>query len=437
MRTTNITKIGLSLIVAVLLPASMSAKEYTGVTIEVKLIGGIQYERLYTLIKGWEEKTGAKVKIISKKSHFELDRELKSDIAAGTTSWCVGSNHTSFAAQYTSIFTDLTPLISKKHLDGYMPSLLKAGIIKGNLQMVPRAQFDVRALYYKKSLYADKTNQANFQKEHGYALTLPKTWEDVKVQAIFFSKLDNIYGHQFAGKDEAIVGTFYEFLISEGGAMFDANDKPTFNSKEGVRALQWFVDLYEAKAVPAGTVQYVWDELGSGFASGTIALDLDWPGWSGYFNDPKNSKVVGDVGILPPPMGSVRQTGWSGSHGFSITKKCENKKAAASLIEYLTNDKAQLFESEKGSLPTRTNTWAAVKAKTAKGNNAYAKEKLNAFENAAKSAFAVPQYPEWSEIVNVIYPFLQKAILGDLTSKEALSKAQSKVDEIMKENGYY
>ena len=343
----------------------LSAKEFSGTTLEAKLIGGQQYERLYQRIPDWEKKTGAKVKIISKKSHFELDKEIKSDIAAGTTSWCVGYNHTSFAPQYTTIYTDLNPLFSRSHKKGYVQALFKAGIVNGSLQMVPRAQFDVRALYYQKSLYEDKKNQKAFKKQYGYSLKPPKTWKQVADQSKFFSKLPNMYGTQFAGKDEALVGTFYEFLVAEGGQMFDKKNRPAFNSKAGERALRWFRDLYKAKAVPSGTINYVWDELGAGFASGTIAISLDWPGWSGYFNNPKESKVAGNIGIIPPPKGSKRRTGWSGSHGFSITKKCKNKKAAASLIEYLTNDEAQLFEAQKGSLPTRTKTWKQLKKEIA------------------------------------------------------------------------
>ena len=73
---------------------------FDGVTVEAKLIGGQQYEGLYGRIADWEAATGATVDIISKKSHFEIDKEIKSDMAAGTTSWCVGSNHSSFAPQY-------------------------------------------------------------------------------------------------------------------------------------------------------------------------------------------------------------------------------------------------------------------------------------------------------------------------------------------------
>ncbi len=79
-------------------------------------------------------------------------------------------------------------------------------------------------------------------------------------------------------EDEAIVGRFYEMVVAEGGNYLNDKKKPIFNSEAGQRALQWFVDLYKAKAVPAGTTSYVWDDLGQGFASGTIALNLDWPG---------------------------------------------------------------------------------------------------------------------------------------------------------------
>ena len=46
-------------------------------TIDAKLIGGQQYEPLYERIGEWEKLTGAKVNILSKKNHFELDKEIK------------------------------------------------------------------------------------------------------------------------------------------------------------------------------------------------------------------------------------------------------------------------------------------------------------------------------------------------------------------------
>ena len=93
--------------------------KFDGVTIDAKLIGGQQYEPLYERIGEWEKLTGAKVNILSKKNHFELDKEIKSDIASGSLNWCVGSNHSSFAPQYPDIYTDLNKLLPAEEIAAF------------------------------------------------------------------------------------------------------------------------------------------------------------------------------------------------------------------------------------------------------------------------------------------------------------------------------
>ena len=45
--------------------------DFGGITLDVKLIGGAPYDPLYeVMISIWEEKTGGKVSILSKKSHL-------------------------------------------------------------------------------------------------------------------------------------------------------------------------------------------------------------------------------------------------------------------------------------------------------------------------------------------------------------------------------
>ncbi|MDX8533529.1 sugar ABC transporter substrate-binding protein [Mesorhizobium sp. VK25A] len=408
--------------------------KFPGVTIDVKLIGGQQYEKLYERIPEWEKATGAKVNILTKKNGFDIDKELKSDIASGSTNWCVGWNHSSFAPQYTSLYTDLSKLLPKEEIDAFVPSTIKAATIDGKLEMLPRAQFDVSALYYQKSLYENADNKTKFKAKYGYDLAPPDTWKEVTDQAEFFANPPNFYGTQFAGKEEAINGRFYEMVVAEGGEYLDKDGKPVFNSEAGIRALDWFVNLYKAKAVPAGTTNYLWDDLGQGFASGTVAINLDWPGWAGFFNDPKSSKVAGNVGVKVAPKGSAGvRTGWSGFHGFSVTENCANKDAAASLVWWLTNEDSQKLEAAAGPLPTRTAVWD-WDLKQAE-NDPYKKEVLAAFQEEAKHAFAVPQTPEWIEISNAVYPELQAAILGDKTSKQALDEAAAKATQILQDAG--
>lgn len=408
--------------------------KFEGVTIDAKLIGGQQYEKLYERIGEWEKETGAKVNILSKKNHFELDKEIKSDIATGGISWCVASNHSSFAPQYPDIYTDLSALLPAEEVAAFVPAVIKASTLNGKLVMLPRAQFDVSALYYQKSLYTDEAKKTAFKAKYGYDLVPPDTWQQVTDQAEFFASPPNFYGTQFAGKEEAINGRFFEMLVAEGGEYLDKDGRPAFNSDAGVKALDWFVNLYKAKAVPPGTTNYLWDDLGQGFASGSIALNLDWPGWASFFNDPKSSKVAGNVGVKVQPAGSSgKRTGWSGHHGFSVTESCAHKDAAASLVWWLTNEDSQKLESAAGPLPTRSAVWD-VNIKAAQGD-AYKTEVLKAFQEAAKHAFPVPQTPEWIEISNAVYPELQAAILGDKTSKQALDTAAEKATAILQDAG--
>lgn len=411
--------------------------KFDGYTLNVKLIGGSQYEPLYTVIPEWEKLTGAKVNILSSKSHFELDRELKQDIAAGNISYCVFSNHTNFAPQYTALERPLEDLISKETLAEFSPLVISHATIKGHLLSLPRHS-DVSNLFYLKSKYEDADNKAKFKAKFGYDLAPPETWTQAADQANFFANPPNFYGTAFAGKDEAITGRFYEMLVANGGALFDGSWKPTFNSEAGVKSLDWFVNLYKSKAVPAGTTNYVWDDLGAGFASGTLAYDLDWAGWAGYFNS-KDAKVAGDVGIAPAPKGDAgKRTGWSGSHAFSITQACDNLPAAASFITYLTSHDSQMLEARRGLLPTRVKVWEDVKKEFADKGDTYMAGVFDVWgKSMAEDAFTPPLIAEWGEVSNVLWPKLQAAIVGDMTSKEALDKAAEEVSKVMDEAGYY
>lgn len=410
--------------------------EYNGQTLRVKLIGGAQYEPLYALIPNWEKATGAKVNILTRKNHFELDREIKQDIASGLVDWCVGSNHTSFAPQYGDLYIDLNGVVSEDILATFVPNALKSSTVGGRLIQLPRHS-DVSNMFYIKSLFSNEDNKKAFKEEYGYELSPPETWAQVKDQAIFFADPPNFYGTQFVGKDEAITGRFYEMLVAEGGAMFDDEGRPIFNSDAGIRALSWFVDLYKSKAVPAGVPNYLWDDTGLGFASGTVALNLDWAGWASFFNNPENSKVAGDIGIIRAPKGSSgKRTGWSGSHTFSITKSCETPEVAASFIEFLTSHDAQMVEARTGLLPTRSKVWDDVVAEFKAADNAFMVDIFKTYKiSMAEDAFTVPLIAEWIEVSNVLWPNLQAAMVGDKTVKEALDDAAESATEVLEDAG--
>ena len=418
-------------------PATLAAGEFDGITLRVKLIGGAQYEPLYAEIGKWEAETGAVVEILSRKNHFEFDREIKQDIAAGTLDWCVGSNHTSFAPQYGTLYRDLNGVIDPAVLARFDTLALQNSTIGGKLAQLPR-HADISNLFYQKSLFEDQANKAAFKAEYGYDLVPPETWDQFRDQAIFFADAPDFFGTQYVGKDEAITGRFYELLVANGGALFDENWNPVFNSQAGVKSVQWFKDLYDAGAVPAGVLNYLWDDTGLGFASGTVALNLDWAGWASFFNDPANSQVAGNIGLVRAPRGDGgKRSGWSGMHSFSITQSCDNVAAAASFVTFLTDHDRQMVEARKGLLPTRTQVWIDAKEEFAAAGNDFLVEVFDIYSRSmAEDAFTPPLIPEWSEVSNEIWPRLQAAILGEMTVQAALDEAADATREIMEDAGY-
>ncbi|HEY8576060.1 MAG TPA: sugar ABC transporter substrate-binding protein [Devosia sp.] len=409
--------------------------KFDGYTLKVKLIGGTQYEKLYTRIPEWEALTGAKVEIVSSKNHFDLDREIKQDIATGQITWCVGSNHTSFAPQYGDLYIDLAQVIPGEELAKYVPGTLQSAMVDGRLVQLPRVT-DVSNLYYRKDLYEDPAKQEAYKAEFGVDLAVPTTYDELKQQIIFFADPPNLYGTAFAGKDEGLSGRFMEILRANGGDLFDENWNPTFNSPEGVAALRWFVDIYEAGAVPAGTVNYTWDDIGQAFAAGQLAFDLDWPGFAGFYSDPAASKVADNLGFAVAPVGSAGKRGaWSGSHSFSVTEACDNKPAAVSFAVFMTNDDSELMEAQAGNLPTRTATFdQAIEYFNTNDKPALA-EMFPIFQASLAEARTPPLIPQWIEVSNVLWPQLQSAIVGEKTPQEALDQAADDARVILEDAG--
>ncbi|MGV8831815.1 MAG: ABC transporter substrate-binding protein [Devosia sp.] len=404
-------------------------------TLKVKLIGGTQYEKLYTRIPEWEALTGAKVEIVSSKNHFDLDREIKQDIATGQITWCVGSNHTSFAPQYGDLYVDLSTMIPAEELAKYVPGTLKSAMVDGRLVQLPRVT-DVSNLYYRKDLYEDPAKMEAYKAQFGTDLAPPKTFDEFKQQIIFFADAPNLYGTAFAGKDEGMSGRFMEILRANGGDLFDADWNPTFNSAAGVEALNWFKDIYDAGAVPAGTVNYTWDDIGQAMAAGQLAVDLDWPGFAGFYSDPSASKISDVLGFAVSPVGSAGvRGGWSGSHSFSVTEACDNKEAATSFAVFLTNDESEMMEAEAGNLPTRTKTFdEVIKYFNDNGKTALA-EMFPIWQASLADARTPPLIPQWIEVSNVLWPQLQAAIVGEKTPQEALDKAADEARVILEDAG--
>ena len=94
---------------------------------------------------------------------------------------------------------------------------------------------DISALHYRTDLFDDPDLQAAFEEQYGYPLAVPETLQQMYDMAEFFVAQGAVtYGTQFAGKEEALAGRFYEVLFANGGDYFDAD-----LNRSSTRRLAW------------------------------------------------------------------------------------------------------------------------------------------------------------------------------------------------------
>jgi multiple sugar transport system substrate-binding protein len=401
-------------------------KPFDGRTLRMHAISGANYDELYKLIPAWEEETGATVEFVFKGNGFETDKRLVQDFAAGTVDYDVCWDHSSSFSQYVKA-DGLEPLenhFSDEELADFIPAILNAGRKEGSLWVIPR-HYDISCIHYRTDLGIDK---------------VPATWDEFKALAIQLTN-DNpgIFGTQFAGKEEALSGRFYEVLLAEGGELLDDNWEPVFNGPEGVKAATMFADLYAAGAMPPDMTNFLWEDVAQQWVNGIIAMYTEWYGWYSYFQDPEASQVAGKFDLARQPKGDGGiYSGWAGHHGFSITKAAKEKEAAADLIKHLTSVEGNDLESKLGILISRQSVWDKIIAEAAGSEDPLAQKRLELALLQAQEDFKTPPLiAEWLPMSNILYPILQQIILGDVDPQAGLDQAAEQVYDMMQDAGYY
>jgi len=400
-------------------------KPFDGKTVRMHAISGGNYDELYKMIPKWEDKTGAKVEFVFKGNGFETDKRLIQDFAAGTVDYDVCWDHSSFFSAYVKAdgLEPLDALFSPDDLKDFIPRLLQATTRDNKLWVIPRL-FDISCMVYRTDL----------------GIKAPETWDEFKTTALDITKKNpGMFGTQFAGKEEALTGRFYEVMTAEGGNLFDDKWNPTFNSPAGVKAATMFHELFAAKAMPPDMTNFLWDDVAKQWVGGLIGLYSEWYGWYSYFEDPKSSKVAGKFDLARQPKGDGgAHSGWAGHHGFSITKAAKQKEAAADLIKFLTSVEGNQVEAKLGNLIARQSVWDQLIKDAASATDPLAKKRLELGLLQAKEDFKTPPLiAEWIPFSNIFYPIMQKIILGDVEPKKGLDDAATQTHDLMSKAGYY
>jgi len=223
-----------------------------------------------------------------------------------------------------------------------------------------------------------------------------------------------------------IVLAYFTVLYPLGGRLFDAQEdgkwNVVINSKEGVEALEYLVDLL--KYAPPGVENYNSEEQCSAVARGDVFIGLDVSACPPYY-EPAGSEAEGNMTYLPPPSGPAGNFAANAGWLLGISKDSNKKDAVWAFMEYMTSpEKVDDFLSVGGDI-NRISTFKnpeILKSKPA------AKPTLEALEMAYNLIqegvpFWRPPIPEWSKIGEILGYEVNSALIGDKTAKEALDKA--------------
>lgn len=256
----------------------------------------------------------------------------------------------------------------------------------------------------------------------------PETWEDIQALAAKADPANKRYLLAMRGvTGNPIVTEWFPYLYSFGGEMFDEQWNATFNSPEGIAALQLFVDLKQYQ--PAGVENFDAAEQGLCYLQGECMMNIEWTGYILLAEDAASSQVVGKTGWTLTPS-KVRHASEIGNYLLGIGSGSANQAAALEFIRWFTGDEAQREFARRRGIPIRNAIFADQEVLAGAPWLATVKQALD-------NSVARPRTPEWARVEEILGAHLRTAVIGAATPEAALNAAAEEVKAHMTGKGYY
>ncbi|NYH14972.1 ABC transporter substrate-binding protein [Paraburkholderia bryophila] len=254
-----------------------------------------------------------------------------------------------------------------------------------------------------------------------YKLQPPRNWDDVlKIAQTTGAADKDVSGVVFRGaKGNPVVTGFLPILWAYGGDVIDQGGKVTIDSPQALAALKMFVAL--KNNAPKDVAVYGAAEVRDALQKGAAAQALEvWPAWIPALDDPKQSRVVGEVALQAPPGQVKGPSPMLGIWQMAIPKDAPHATLAQEFLVYLTNRDTQTRLAAMGIPPTRKSVFedpALVK------QFRWYPDQLKALE----AGRARPRVKDWQQIESILGDALQLVLTGQLAPDAALHQAAQKI----------
>lgn len=207
------------------------------------------------------------------------------------------------------------------------------GLYRGRLVSAP-ASSDGAMLYYRKDLL------------DAAGLPPPTTWaglRDACAAALARPEATGMscYAGQFE-KYEGLTANLAEVVSSAGGAVVDAEGRPTANTPEALRGLNFLVDGFRTGLIPRDAIAFKEPESRRAFQEGRLVFSRWWPGqWAQLAAADGSSAVAGRFEVAPLPGLAGPGVSNLGGHNLSISPYGKNKATALDFIRFRVGEAEQ------------------------------------------------------------------------------------------------
>jgi multiple sugar transport system substrate-binding protein len=246
------------------------------------------------------------------------------------------------------LIADLSP-IAERHgfaADGAPPQgylLLRQQAYVGDRLLAIPADADVPLLYLRRDLLEDSAHQARFQRQHGYALGVPRTWQEYLDQVAFFHRGDDGFFGCLEQRERDTGWMFWMqryVAMSPTARLFDDDMRPLLESRAALAATENY----------AATVRYSPPAIlsdGSDY-SYTLPLFINGHGYSTIITPAgaklfhsSGSKVRGRFITAPLPGAQLagrlqRRSVLIYGNNLVVPQRSENKSLALLFAMWLT-----------------------------------------------------------------------------------------------------
>lgn len=284
----------------------------------------------------------------------------------------------------------------------YRPSALQATTVDGKLMGAPLLMSSEPLICNKKVFAA--VGQT----------TYPATWDDLLAMAPKFKAKGYDITTYNGDATSTLNLTFYPLLWEAGGDVFSKDGKSaTFDSPAGVKALTFLKKLVDGGYVEKAPLTKVSPNIEqTRIAQNKVACSWQHaPGDVQQFWGKDNVQVVGQ-------LKDVQQVGYGTVGALSIFKKAGDKDAAAKWINFVTSkQQMDAYDKKAGFFSPLS------------GDDLYADDPVQGqVEKTLDQVNVGPLNEKARDVMGVLAPEIQAALLGKKSPEQALKDAAKQAD---------